>query len=312
MNQFIKFIFFNILFVTFAICVVFGQEVPLGTPEQYGKCYGKAQMPPTYEEVDQEYLIKPEALKIINIPAVYDTIAEEVLIKEETIEYITIPAVYETVTEKVLVKEGGTAVREKYESYTDSLLIQEKRGEWVMRRDPNCFSPNPADCEIRMWREVPAQYQKNVRKTLTEISDQEYSTTLPEYKYITKQVLKSAAEIKQVITPAQYATIKKAILKEPAKTEEIKIPAQYGIKKVKRIVNAGGYSDWQEIICPEKLTRTYIKQIQTALRAQGFNISVDGVIGAETQKTILLFQTQKDLPKGNLNKLTLNQLNLTY
>lgn len=284
----------------------------LPQPTEYGKCFAKVRMPDRYDWVEEEVLVSPQRIEIHDIPAVYDTVFEQVLVKEEHTEYQLVPAIYEVVEEEFIVKEGSDLVREKYNTVVEAQLVQAEQGQWVSKKDPNCFSKNPADCMIMHWEAVPAKYDTSINKVLTEVSSVEAGHFSPETKKIKKAIMKQPATIKEVIVPAEYVQEKKIKLVQPARKEEVTIPAKY--KKVKRekMVERGGQLEWIEVLCPTVLSTAIVKQIQQALNTKGEYLKIDGILGPRTKTALYNFQQRKHLPEGNLNKLTLKALGLAY
>jgi hypothetical protein len=179
------------------------------------------------------------------------------------------------------------------------------------KKRPKCFSKNPEDCLVMMWEKVPAKYETSTQKVLTEISNDETGEIAPEYKEVTKKIIKIPASTREVYHPAEYGTIKKRVLVTPAKTEHITIPAEYKKVPEKRLVKTGGESVWAEILCPNKVNANVVKQIQLALRNKGYYIKQDGIWGNETRNALEKFQKNNGLPIGNINKETLQALYLS-
>ena len=277
----------------------------------YGTCYAKATTADIFETTEKEVLVKESYIKTVNVPTVYDTISEQIIVKEAYTEYVSVPPVYEIITEKVLVKDASPIVSESYENIKTTNLINEDYGRWVQKKDPKCFSKNPEDCLVMMWEKVPAKYETSTQKVLTEISNNETGEIAPEYKEVTKKIIKIPASTREVYHPAEYGTIKKRVLVTPAKTEHITIPAEYKKVPEKRLVKTGGESVWAEILCPNKVNANVVKQIQLALRNKGYYIKQDGIWGNETRNALEKFQKNNGLPIGNINKETLQALYLS-
>lgn len=281
-------------------------------PAEYGKCFAKIRMPDKYEWVEQDVMISPQRIEIKEIPAVYDTIYEQVLVKEEHTEFQLIPAVYEITEEEFIVKEGSDLVSEKYKTVVQTQLVRPEQGQWVSKKDPNCFSKNSADCMIMYWEAVPAQYDTSVNKILTEMSSIETGRFAPLTKKIKKAILKQPATIKEIIVPAEYAQEKKIKLIQPARKEEITIPPKYKKIKQEKMIARGGQLEWVEVLCPSMLSPAIVKQIQQALNIKGEFLKIDGILGPRTKNALSLFQQKKHLPEGNLNAQTLRALGLAY
>lgn len=73
----------------------------------------------------------------------------------------------------------------------------------------------------------------------------------------------------------------------------------------------GNFSDWREVLCPNKVSTVSISQLQRALNAAGYNAgTADGVMGARTKAALAKYQKDKGLPIGGMNMTTLKSLGL--
>ncbi|MEM9835290.1 MAG: peptidoglycan-binding domain-containing protein [Bacteroidota bacterium] len=80
----------------------------------------------------------------------------------------------------------------------------------------------------------------------------------------------------------------------------------------KRVPNGtGNFSQWEEVLCPNKVTDVSIRAVQRALNAAGYNAGVaDGIFGARSKAALAKYQKDKGLPIGGLNTATLRALGL--
>ncbi len=287
--------------------------MPPPIPDDYDKCYGRAEMPNRYEMAEVEQLVTEAYVKTLEIPAIYKMVEEVVLIKEASVEWITIPAVYEIINEQVLVKEESKVLSEQYEEVTEEILLEEEKGKWVQELDPNCTSPNSEDCIIMHWEKIPAKYKTETQKILKKLGGRYDRVLPPEYKMVTKRVMVTPPRIEERIIPAIYDTLIKQVLVEPAKTEQILVPAAYKTVLEKRLIEIGGHHDWIEILCPQKVSANVVRQVQQTLWGEGvFDGAIDGIMGPKTKQALQRFQLENNLPKGNLNKETMAALGLNY
>jgi len=157
---------------------------------ELGKCYAKCHIPSQYEQITEKVLVKEGATKLVAIPATYRTVTEQVLVKEATIRFISVPAEYESITDRVLVREAHTKlvpVSPVYDSFTERVLVSEATTRWVMKRDKNCVSPDPNDCYVAYFEEVPENYvtyTSSVLKTPATVVEVNEDA---EYKYISSR-----------------------------------------------------------------------------------------------------------------------------
>lgn len=104
------------------------------------------------------------------------------------------------------------------------------------------------------------------------------------------------------------------VVKKPRKVD----PKYFEWKLItKRILEKkGGFTDWREILCAEKVTSYTIQKIQEALASEGFLTISSGEeknrFGSKTKEALINFQKENDLPVGNLDLKTLDALGIHY
>lgn len=224
------------------------------------------------------------------MPDKYETHEETVIDKPLSYKVQHIPATYKTVTDTVILKAATVTYKNipaTYETTTEDVLVTPATQQWVKgTADAGCLSANPADCQVMCLKEVPAVYKKVTRKTV-----------------------KTPATREEVPVPAQYKVVTKKVVDQPARDEKIEIPATYKDVTRKELVSKGGYSEWREILCADKLTTAKIIEIQKALKANGYDPgAIDNVFGGKTKEALIKYQQDKGLPVGNLNLETLKSL----
>ncbi len=305
-----------VLFGTFVCSNAFAQAdlPPNAVP---GKCYAKCLIPDQYETVTEQILLKEAASRIEVVPAVYQSADEQVLVKEGYKVLEIVPASFTSVTEELLVKEASSRLQyvpPVYETVTEQVLVQPASTKWTKgRATAQCLSKNPDDCKVWCLTEVPAQYKTVTRQVLgTPATTQE--TPIPaEYKTITKAVVQSPANVQEREVAPEYRTITKQVLQSPATTREVEIPAEYTTLTTQKLVSTGGFSEWVEVLCDNKVTPARISAIQQALKSRGYDPGpVDNVMGARTRQALEKFQRDNGLPVGNLNLETLRALGVSH
>ncbi|MEO6037079.1 MAG: peptidoglycan-binding domain-containing protein, partial [Saprospiraceae bacterium] len=185
--------------------------------------------------------------------------------------------------------------------------------------------------------EIPAEYKtitKRVLKTPASIKEEVVTTqeldakntilktpasmreeNIPaEYTDLKVQVLKTPAGFRQEIVPAEYKTVTSRMVKTPAKTRTETIPAEYTTVTKYKLIKAGGFTEWREVLCNEKVQMGYtIRQIQQALKDRGYDPgTLDNAMGAKTKIALQKFQHDKGLPEGSLDLETLKALGIKY
>jgi murein L,D-transpeptidase YcbB/YkuD len=170
-------------------------------------------VPPVYKAVKVH--VQSEEIQEV-VPAVYETVKERVLVKDASTRLEEVPAVYETVEEKVLVKPASKKAIEipaVYETVTEQKLVREAYTTWKPGTMTNIQRIDAGTGQIMCLVEVPAEYQT-----------------------MTRQVLKSPADVRYEDIPAVYDTVKKTVLKTPASTRTVQIPAEYAEREIRKLV----------------------------------------------------------------------------
>ncbi|MCS6818666.1 MAG: peptidoglycan-binding domain-containing protein [Chitinophagales bacterium] len=224
------------------------------------------------------------------IPERYEIRQESVIDKPASYRTEVIPAVYGTVIDTIVVRKAyvkKTIIPAEYELVTEDVLVSPATTRWEKgKADATCLSANPADCQVWCLVEVPAVYKK-----------------------VTKKILKRPSSIREEEIPAEYKLVERRVLLEPPRTQRIEIPATYKTVTRRVLVEKGGYQDWREVLCADRLNTQRILAIQRALKAEGYDPGpLDNVFGARTKEALIKFQQDKGLPIGNLNMETLKAL----
>jgi len=283
---------------------------------EYGKCYQKCLIPNQYQTITEQVLVREESKKIIITPAKYETITEQVLIKEASTKIIIVPAVYESVTEQVLGPDDATRlirIPAVYESVTVRIQTAPESGKFINKnkRVENCMSSNPDDCWVLCWVKIPAQYKtvtKYVLKTPETVREVALS---PGYKTVTRQLLIKPETTQEIEIPAEYKTVTKQILVAPASKKEEVIPAEYQTITKSQLVQKGGSTLWQEVVCKTDRTNTLMKKIQIFLQEAGYyKGAIDGTNGAATKAALAKYQEANGLPISCLGPCFLRHMGL--
>ncbi len=279
-------------------------------PAKPGECYARAFVPPQYKPVTKTVLKREASQRVETVPARYEWAEERVMTQEATQKLQIIPAKYAWKEERVLVTEASTKLVEQpavYENGQEKILVREgyttgKKGRGPIERI------DTATGEIMCLVEVP-----------------------PQYKTVTKRVVKTPASVREVEIPATYKTVKRRVVVEPAKTVGVDVPAQYKTVKVRRLAEkpqerridipaeyqevsdrvlvSEGQLEWRPILCETNTTPDVVRKLQLALRDAGHNPGpIDGVLGRETMAAVNAYQKANGLASGQLTMETLRKL----
>lgn len=75
------------------------------------------------------------------------------------------------------------------------------------------------------------------------------------------------------------------------------------------LTGKGNFSDWVEVLCPNKASGATIRQVQRKLNSLGYNAgTADGVMGTKTKTALAKYQRENNLPIGGMNRPTLKKL----
>ena len=95
-------------------------------------------------------------------------------------------------------------------------------------------------------------------------------------------------------------------------SRSVDIPAEYSTVTKRSVSRKGGFSEWREVVCANKITANLTQQVQRALRDRGYDPGpIDNVIGTRTKAALVKFQKDNGLPVGNLDIETLNALGVS-
>ncbi len=322
-------------------------EYGMETQQVVAKTAGKRLeiIPAVYETKTETMLVKPESERLEPLQHKYETKSEQKEVAPATTKWVKkrgsesclsanpddclvwclveVPAQYQTVTTQVDLGcyDGGSAVADcvrrikipaEYKTITKQMVTTQAQTREIeipaeYRTETRRVVKSPAKTrEI----EIPAEY-KTITKQVEKVPAQTREIDIPaEYKTVTRSV-KQAPRSTEVEIPAEYKTITKSVVSAAAQTRDIEIPAEYKTVTYKKLVRKGGFTEWKEVMCGEKVNEATVRQVQEALRTKGYNPGPsDNVLGAQTKAALVKYQKDNGLPMGSLDRQTLNSLGL--
>lgn len=308
---------------------------------------GKRLAASAYDTIRETIIIKPEFKVYTVTDAVFEPGTKSVITEDAYTVLKVLPMQYEPVPDRVEVRAASTRwVRKKADR--DCLgadpedcfvwCLVETPAQYVeyTKMEPaGCGSEGSDDCVETTFiapktLEMPVQkmksppsYQEAVVSAETKIIQKlVLKPSLPapqgsepaEFITVTKQILKQAARIREVEVPAETKPVQRKALKEPATIVYEPVPAEYAPVVKRKLVHNGGFSQWREIVCGEKITGYTVRQIQDALKALGyFKGAPEPNFGVRTKAALAEFQKDRDLPAdGNVDFETLQALGISY
>lgn len=300
--------------------------------------------PPVWETVEEEYEIEPAYTRYKILEPQYQTVTDRAEIRPASLKWVRkkadanclqanpddclvwclveIPAEYQTYTRKVYL--GCPDSGQPGNDCIVPIEVPAKKGKRSVQR---LKSPAKARQET-----VPAE-TRTITKRVIKTPAEEREKLPVEYKVVAGQVVATPAPVRIEEVPAETITVTKYVLKNPATLREEEIPAEIKTVEVKRLkpgvtrfeetppqyipltkqvlVRPGGFTEWREVVCDEKITNYSVKQIQEALKKAGYDPGpADGNMGGRTKSALIQFQQDKGLPVGNIDYETLKALGI--
>ena len=306
------------------------------------------EVPAVYESVTESYILEPAYTKIDVLQPRYETTTERLETKPASTKWVKkradanclsanpddclvwclveTPAEYQTITKRV--NKGCDASGVADAGCTKTTEVAAKMGTRSVRKVKTAAGTReeaiPAEFKTMTVRKVktpattsevviPAEYatvKKQVLKTPATVREEDVPA---EYATVSKQMVKSPATFREEMVPAEFKTQTNRVVKAAASTRSEDIPAEYTTITKRKLVKPGGFTEWREVLCGEKVTGYTVRQIQAALIKAGYDPGpTDNVMGARTKAALTKFQKDKGLPLGNLDMETLKALGVNY
>ncbi len=265
-----------------------------------GECYAKVFYPPTFSS-DSKQMLKSEAYTTSRIiPAKFESADEEVVVREASKRLQIVPATYKTVEETIEVKPASKRLERVpggVETTSEQVLVQAARTQWKKGANPYGAVSTKRDTtgEILCLVEEPAIY-KTVSRTVHK-PDTFREVEVPAVMQTVKRtVVDQEASTREVEIPAVTKVVKVTKEVSPAREEKSQVPAEYQTVTSTQQLTGGRY-EWRSILCETNATNGKVREIQSALKGQGFDPGpLDGVIKTSTMGALNKFRQAKSLP----------------
>jgi hypothetical protein len=306
-------------------------------------------VPAEYATVTEQVLVTEASKRVERIPVEYQTVEERIEVSPASTRWVKrqadrnclsadpndclvwclveVPAQYKVVTKQVKqVCPAGYA-----ESGEDCIRYIDVPAEYAARTKRVVVKP-----AIVQENVIPAEYKQMKKDVLKQKAGYKEEIIPAEYTTITRQVVKNPARVREEALPAKFVSITKQIIDEEAFISEenvpaeyetvakkavandalvrtVEIPAEYATLTKKQLVKKGGFTEWREVLCGNKITGYTIRQIQKSLKDRGYNPGpIDNVLGLKTKTALTKFQRDKGLPVGQLDLETLQALGIQF
>lgn len=185
-------------------------------------------------------------------------------------------------------------------------IKEERDARGVSKRSGNDFplDARPGHCYLKST--FPAEYQKVSEQVLVKKATSRKEDVPAIIDVVEEQVVDTEGYtyfkrsddglifcMEEV--PPTYKTVKKEVLKSPATTRVVEIPAEYETVTKDVLVKEETVS-WEEILCANNATKERLSEIQSKLKASGFNPGrTDGVLDEDTMAALNKYQKAKEL-----------------
>jgi hypothetical protein len=274
-----------------------------------GECYARVFTPPQYSTSTTQVIAREAGKQVAVIPARYATEPETRTLRAASKRLEVIPATYETVTEEVVVRAASKRIEVVrpaiYENVTETVVVREAYTTWkpgqstfVQRTGGGRVlkESTAADGGIMCLVEVPAQ-TKTITKRVMKSPPETREIEIPAVtRSVAKTVMKTPPTTREIEIPAVMGSVPVTKEVEPARTVETEIPAQYQtVTSTKQV--SEGRNEWRSILCETNATPGKIRELQTALQAKGhYRGPIDGIVASETMTGVNSFQRANNLP----------------
>ncbi|NHK27296.1 hypothetical protein FF098_005210 [Parvularcula flava] len=288
-------------------------------PAKPGECYARILIPAQYESYTDRLLASEASERVEIIPAQYEWAEERVVVNEGGERIEVVPATYRMVTETVVVEPARIELKTipaRYETRTERVLVKESYTKWVQGQGiigQSMHGGTVTDVrgtptgEIMCLIEVPAEYNTIEKQVLVSPARTEQIQVPAVTRTVTKRVVDTPATTRVVPIPATYDTVRVRREVAPASERRIPIPETYKTVTKQRKVGEERLV-WREVLCETNTTPDVIRRVQTSLRREGYDVTVDGVLGPSTMRAIEAYQRRENLGTGGLTMATVRSL----
>lgn len=302
--------------------------------------------PPVWETVEEEYEIEPAYTRYEVLEPKYETVSGAVEVRPAGVKWVRKKADFNCLQANpddclvwCLVETPA-----EYQTYS----VQVNRGcNGSGRPDDGCLVPTQVPAKMgkrtvqrlktpaRVHEEIVPEETRTITKRVVKTPAGQREPIPTEYRLVSGQVVPVPAPVREEEVPAETITVTRQVLKSPATLREEVVAAEYKPFTIKRLlppgtrfeetpvvrvpvakqvlVRPGGFTEWREVVCDERITGQSIRQIQEALKKAGYDPgSIDGSMGNRTKNALMQFQQDKGLPVGNLDVETMRALGINF
>ncbi|MEM6320299.1 MAG: peptidoglycan-binding domain-containing protein [Bacteroidota bacterium] len=244
--------------------------------------YREEVIPAQYATITKQKVVTPATMREEIIPAEYKTITKRVLKKPATYDRVAVPGEYKTTSYSA---RQGLILKPGYRWTTSGLVYNpaydSAAPSYVGSAMPNGAGPGADGSGGAVGGMIAGDVPADANSADV-YSNWGIAGCPAGYNYNADSGVCS----RTVDVPAEYATVTK-----------------------RAVSRKGGFSEWREVVCANKVTTSMVQQVQRALRDRGYDPGpIDNIIGTQTKAALVKFQKANGLPVGNLDMETLKAL----
>lgn len=293
-----------------------------------GECYAQVVQPAVYREVEERVLVEEAGQREVVVPARYKLVTERELIEPERTYEVPVGATYRTVVEEEIVepaRERVVDVPARYETRTRQVLVEEAYTTWKRGVNPIAYGGTEGGVgpdgrllqtakhsagDVMCLVEVPAKYETVTERVMVSPPTTRVEVIPAKTRRVTRRVIDRPAGTRLVTEPARYQEITREVVDRPEEVRLVPTPARYEAQTRHELVEAER-AYWTQVLCETNADRRTIRQIQRALRREGFPPGpIDGIWGPRSDGAARRFQRAIGGPRGVVTLETLRKLGL--
>ncbi|MEM9525822.1 MAG: OmpA family protein [Bacteroidota bacterium] len=216
------------------------------------KCYVRCVTPDVYTTETVRIQTAPSYKRLTVVPATYKSVTERVMVKEGYKRYEFVPATFRTETVSYESQSPAESLSITAASFTDAterVLIKPEIGRWETTAYEGCESDNPNDCQVLCYRTYDAEYRTVPVQRLASDAGTSTNRVAGQTATYTKEVIATAAQVREIDVEPVYETITKRVVDVPASVQTETVPATYTEVTKEVMSSKGGLTSYEEIDC---------------------------------------------------------------
>jgi|GEM_PF-2404956 len=258
---------------------------------------------------------------LINMPAVTKDIKKQMIDQQASVKRTIVPAKYKEVLVKEIV-ESPKVLEEKispeFYSYTKKIIktpssikkidIKPIYQDVVMK-----VIDKPAEVKKFIEPAVFNEYEKQVVDQIETVVEEQVPSKIENVIYKRKTI---NSNIKEELIPAVQVEIEQKKLTTPSSTNVVQIQPEFITYNKDELDPISLTSVKTEVLCNSKINSDITNQIDTKLSQLGYktggDLNINRNLGDKTIEALNKFQSENNLPVGQVSLESLNLLGVKY